>query len=140
VDAARSGVGLAIEPCYGIGANRVHCMAAGGTPGCAARLQFAPACARNQRQSCGTTGANSGASPAPRRGRCHRDSHYRDHGDDLPNLLHVGESLFASAGLAALVAGFAARTTLSSLLAGVQIALSQPLRLEDAVVVEGEWG
>jgi small-conductance mechanosensitive channel len=42
--------------------------------------------------------------------------------------------------VAALVAGFAARTTLSSLLAGVQIALSQPIHLEDAVVVEGEWG
>lgn len=58
----------------------------------------------------------------------------------FPNVRHVGESLFASAGLAALVAGLAARTTLSSLLAGVQIALSQPMRLEDAVVVEGEWG
>jgi hypothetical protein len=58
----------------------------------------------------------------------------------FPNVRHVGESLFASAGLAALVAGLAARTTLSSLLAGVQIALSQPMRLEDAVVIEGEWG
>jgi small-conductance mechanosensitive channel len=58
----------------------------------------------------------------------------------FPNVRHLGESLFASAGLAALVAGFAARTTLSSLLAGVQIALSQPIHLEDAVVVEGEWG
>jgi small-conductance mechanosensitive channel len=53
----------------------------------------------------------------------------------FPNLRHVGESLFASAGLAALVAGFAARTTLSSLLASVQIALSRPRRLEDAIVV-----
>jgi small-conductance mechanosensitive channel len=58
----------------------------------------------------------------------------------FPNVRHLGESLFASAGVAALVAGFAARTTLSSLLAGVQIALSQPINLEDAVVVEGEWG
>ena len=58
----------------------------------------------------------------------------------FPNVRHLGESLFASAGLAAVVAGFAARTTLSSLLAGVQIALSQPIHLEDAVVVEGEWG
>lgn len=58
----------------------------------------------------------------------------------FPNVRHLGESLFASAGVAALVAGFAARTTLSSLLAGVQIALSQPIHLEDAVVVEGEWG
>ena len=58
----------------------------------------------------------------------------------FPNVRHVGESLFASAGLAALVAGLAARTTLSSLLAGVQIALSQPMRLEDVVIIEGEWG
>ena len=58
----------------------------------------------------------------------------------FPDVRHVGESLFASAGLAALVAGLAARTTLSSLLAGVQIAFSQPMHLEDAVIVEGEWG
>ena len=58
----------------------------------------------------------------------------------FPNVRHVGESLFASAGLAAVVAGLAARTTLSSLFAGVQIALSQPIRLDDVVIVEGEWG
>jgi small-conductance mechanosensitive channel len=58
----------------------------------------------------------------------------------FPNIRHVGESLFASAGVAAVVAGLAARATLSSLLAGVQIALTQPIRLDDAVVVEGEWG
>jgi mechanosensitive ion channel-like protein len=58
----------------------------------------------------------------------------------FPNVRHVGESLFASAGLAAVVAGLAARTTLTSLLAGVQIALSQPIRLDDVVIVEGEWG
>jgi small-conductance mechanosensitive channel len=58
----------------------------------------------------------------------------------FPNIRHVGESLFASAGLAALVAGLAARTTLSNLLAGVQIALTQPMRLDDVVIVEGEWG
>jgi small-conductance mechanosensitive channel len=40
----------------------------------------------------------------------------------FPNIRHVGESLFASAGLAALVAGLAAHSTLSSLLAGMQIA------------------
>jgi small-conductance mechanosensitive channel len=58
----------------------------------------------------------------------------------FPNVRHVGESLFASAGLAAVVAGLAARTTLSSLLAGVQIALTQPISLDDVVIVEGEWG
>jgi small-conductance mechanosensitive channel len=58
----------------------------------------------------------------------------------FPSVRHLGESMFASAGLAALVAGLAARSTLSSLMAGVQIALSQPIRLEDVVIVEGEWG
>jgi small-conductance mechanosensitive channel len=58
----------------------------------------------------------------------------------FPNIRHLGESLFASAGLAALVAGLAARSTLNNLFASVQIALTQPIRLEDVVVVEGEWG
>jgi small-conductance mechanosensitive channel len=58
----------------------------------------------------------------------------------FPSIRHLGESLFASAGLAAVVASIAAHSTLSNLFAGVQIALSQPIRLEDAVVVEGEWG
>jgi small-conductance mechanosensitive channel len=51
-----------------------------------------------------------------------------------------GVSLFASAGAAGLVVGLAARPLLSNLLAGIQIAMTQPIRLEDAVVVEGEWG
>jgi small-conductance mechanosensitive channel len=58
----------------------------------------------------------------------------------FPSARHIGESLFASAGLAAVVAGLAARSTLSNLLAGAQIAFSQPIRLEDVVIVEGEWG
>ncbi len=56
------------------------------------------------------------------------------------SIRRIGESLFASAGLAALVAGLAARPTLSSLIAGVQIALTEPIRLDDVVIVEGEWG
>jgi len=51
-----------------------------------------------------------------------------------------GFSLFASAGVAGLVVGLAARPLLSNLIAGVQIALSQPMRLDDVVIVEGEWG
>jgi small-conductance mechanosensitive channel len=58
----------------------------------------------------------------------------------FPAVRNLGQSLFASAGLAALVAGFAARTTLSNLVAGLQIALTQPIRLGDVVIVEGEWG
>ncbi len=52
----------------------------------------------------------------------------------------VGVSLLASAGIAGLILGFAAQKSLSLLLAGFQIAITQPIRLEDAVIVEGEWG
>lgn len=51
-----------------------------------------------------------------------------------------GVSLFASAGAAGLVVGLAARPLLSNLLAGIQLAITQPIRVEDAVIVEGEWG
>jgi small-conductance mechanosensitive channel len=51
-----------------------------------------------------------------------------------------GISLFASAGIAGIVAGLAARPMLENLIAGVQLALTQPLRLEDAVVIDNEWG
>lgn len=52
----------------------------------------------------------------------------------------LGVSLLASAGIAGVVLGFAAQKTLGNLLAGFMIALSQPVRIEDAVVVEGQWG
>jgi small-conductance mechanosensitive channel len=58
----------------------------------------------------------------------------------IPAIRHIGESLLASAGLAALVTGLAARSALSNLVAGIQVAFTQPIRLDDAVVVEGEWG
>ena len=51
-----------------------------------------------------------------------------------------GLSLFASAGAASLVVGLAARPLLTNLIAGVQIAMTQPIRIEDAIIVEGEWG
>ena len=51
-----------------------------------------------------------------------------------------GVSLFASAGAAGLILGFAARPVLANLIAGIQIAITQPIRLEDVVIVEGEWG
>jgi small-conductance mechanosensitive channel len=51
-----------------------------------------------------------------------------------------GLSLFASAGVAGVIAGLAARPVLSNLIAGVQLAMTQPIRLEDAVIVEGEFG
>ena len=51
-----------------------------------------------------------------------------------------GVSLFASAGAAGLILGLAARPLLSNLIAGVQIAITQPIRIEDAVIIENEWG
>lgn len=58
----------------------------------------------------------------------------------FPAIKHIGESVLASAGLAGLIVGLAMKDTLSNIVAGVQIAFAQPFRLEDAVVVEGEWG
>lgn len=52
----------------------------------------------------------------------------------------VGVSLLASAGAMSIVLGLAAQRTLGNLIAGIQIAIAQPIRLGDAVVVEGEWG
>jgi small-conductance mechanosensitive channel len=51
-----------------------------------------------------------------------------------------GISLFASAGLAGLAAGLASRSILANLLAGLQLALTQPIRIDDSIVVENEWG
>jgi small-conductance mechanosensitive channel len=51
-----------------------------------------------------------------------------------------GVSLFASAGVAGVVFGFAAQPVLSNLIAGVQLAVTQPIRLEDAVTVQNEYG
>jgi small-conductance mechanosensitive channel len=55
-------------------------------------------------------------------------------------LWKYGTGLLASAGLASLVLATAAKTTASNLLAGLQIALSEPIRVDDVVVIEGEWG
>lgn len=51
-----------------------------------------------------------------------------------------GLSLFASAGAAGIIVGLAARPLLSNLIAGLQIAITQPIRIEDAVIIENEWG
>ncbi|WP_341522118.1 mechanosensitive ion channel family protein [Pseudomonas sp. G.S.17] len=58
----------------------------------------------------------------------------------FPAVAQIGTSLLASAGLAGLAAGFAAKPVLGNLIAGLQIAISQPIRLDDVVIVEGEWG
>jgi small-conductance mechanosensitive channel len=58
----------------------------------------------------------------------------------FPAVRQYGISLFASAGVAGIVAGLAARPVLSNLMAGVQLAMTQPIRLYDAVIVENEHG
>jgi len=58
----------------------------------------------------------------------------------FPEVRAVGTTLFASAGVAGLVIGLAARPAVSNLLAGLQVALTEPIRIDDVVVVEGEWG
>lgn len=52
----------------------------------------------------------------------------------------LGVSLLASAGVAGVVLGFAAQKTIGNFFTGLQIAITQPIRIDDAVVVEGEWG
>lgn len=52
----------------------------------------------------------------------------------------IGAGLLASAGIAGIVIGFAAQRSLGTLFAGIQIALTQPIRIDDVVIVEGEWG
>jgi len=58
----------------------------------------------------------------------------------LPGVRQVGASLLASAGVVGIVAGFAARPVFGNLIAGLQIGLTQPIRIDDVVIVEGEWG
>ncbi len=58
----------------------------------------------------------------------------------IPSIRQIGVTMFASAGVAGIVAGLAARPALSNLIAGIQIAFSQPIRIDDVVIVEGEWG
>ncbi len=52
----------------------------------------------------------------------------------------IGISLLASAGIAGVIIGFAAQKLLATILAGLQIAITQPIRLDDVVIVENEWG
>jgi len=58
----------------------------------------------------------------------------------FPKARQLGASLLASAGIAGLVVGLAARPTVSNLIAGVQIAFTRPINIDDVVIMEGEWG
>ena len=52
----------------------------------------------------------------------------------------IGVSIIASAGVTGIIVGFAAQKVIGGVLAGVQLAFTQPIRLDDVVVVENEWG
>ncbi len=58
----------------------------------------------------------------------------------FPQIRALGMSILASAGIAGIILGLAAQRTLGTLIAGIQIALTQPIRIDDVVIVEGEWG
>jgi small-conductance mechanosensitive channel len=58
----------------------------------------------------------------------------------FPSVRQLGASMLASAGIAGLVVGLAAQRTLGNFIAGLQIALTEPINLDDVVIVEGEWG
>ena len=52
----------------------------------------------------------------------------------------LGVSIFASAGVAGIIIGFSAQKMIGTILAGIQIAIAQPIKMDDVVIVEGEWG
>jgi small-conductance mechanosensitive channel len=56
------------------------------------------------------------------------------------SIRQIGVSVFASAGVAGIIIGFSAQKLIATVIAGIQIALTQPIRLDDVVIVEGEWG
>lgn len=57
-----------------------------------------------------------------------------------PRIWQYGTGLLASAGVASLILATAAKSTASNILAGLQIAITEPIRIDDVVVVQGEWG
>ncbi|AEU36531.1 mechanosensitive ion channel family protein [Granulicella mallensis] len=57
-----------------------------------------------------------------------------------PRIWHYGTGLLASAGVASLILATAAKSTAANFLAGLQIAITEPIRIDDVVVVQGEWG
>jgi small-conductance mechanosensitive channel len=58
----------------------------------------------------------------------------------FPGARQVGASLLASAGVLGIIAGLAARPVFSNLISGLQLALAQPIRLDDVLIVQNEWG
>lgn len=58
----------------------------------------------------------------------------------IPGVRQVGITLMASAGLAALAVGAAAQPALKALIGGFQMAMTEPIAIDDVVIIEGEWG
>jgi small-conductance mechanosensitive channel len=58
----------------------------------------------------------------------------------FPSARQIGASLLASAGVLGIIGGLAARPVFANLIAGLQLALAQPIRLDDVLIVKGEWG
>ena len=58
----------------------------------------------------------------------------------FPRVRQLGTTILASAGIIGIVVGMAAQKTIGTFIAGIQIALTQPIRLDDVVIVENEWG
>ncbi|MDM7956085.1 mechanosensitive ion channel domain-containing protein [Blastomonas sp.] len=58
----------------------------------------------------------------------------------IPEVREIGVALVASAGIAGLAFGIAAQPLLKNLVAGIQLAFTEPVRIDDVVVYQGEWG
>jgi len=58
----------------------------------------------------------------------------------IPGVRNVGVTLIASAGLAGLAVGAAAQPALKNLIAGIQLAFTEPIRIDDVLIIDGEWG
>lgn len=58
----------------------------------------------------------------------------------IPSVRSVGVTLMASAGLAGLAIGAAAQPALKNIIAGIQMAFTEPIRIDDVVIIDGEWG
>ena len=56
------------------------------------------------------------------------------------NVRQYGIGILTSAGIFSVIIGFAAQKSLGNLMAGIQIAFTQPIKIDDVVIVEGEWG
>lgn len=58
----------------------------------------------------------------------------------FPNMRKIGAGLLTGVGIGSVIIGFAAQHSLTNFLAGLQIAFTQPIRIDDVLIVEGEWG